>query len=240
MTAPQSSRRPDTSTGTSDLKLSRIAAAALAAVTTALVASKLGAEGTLIGAAAASMITTVATSLYQTSLERSQQRVRSLAQRSRTAHPTAVATLPGRGEFVDGRRHDAEQPPGRSGRSARWRWAAVALGAFGGFALAMMVITGFEWASGQAVGGNGKGTTIGQVVRDQSGPQRPSTPPAGPASQTPTETPTDTSEPSPTQTTAPTGGTSVERSPTQTTSDTPTPSPTTPPPLIPPLPGIGG
>lgn len=238
MTAPQSSRSPDTPTGTSDLKLSRIAATALAAVTTALVGAKLGAEGTLIGAAAASVITTIATSIYQTSLERSRERVRSLTHRGRSTHSTAVNTLPGRTQFGVGFRDDAEQPPGRYRRSAKWRWGGLILGAFGGFALAMMVITGFEWASGQTVGGNGKGTTIGQVVRDQSGPQRPTSPPAGPASQTPTETPTETSEPSPTPTTTPTDGASVQPSPTRT-SDRPTPSPTTPPPLIP-LPGIGG
>jgi hypothetical protein len=238
MTAPQSSRSPGTSTGRTDLKLSRIAATALAAVTTALVGSKLGAEGTLIGAAAASVVTTVATSIYQTSLERSRERVRSLAHRSRSAYPTAVDTLPSRTEFGDGFRDHPEQPPGRFERSAKRRWAAVTLGAFGGFVLAMMTITGFEWASGQVVGGNGKGTTIGQVVRDQSGPQQPTTPPAEPASQTPTETPTETSEPPAIPTTTPTGGGSDEPSPSQTTSNKPTPSPT-PPPLIP-LPGIGG
>jgi hypothetical protein len=236
MTAPQSSRSPDTPTTTSDLRLSRIAAAAFAAVTTALLGSKLGAEGTLIGAAAASVITTVATSVYQASLERSRERVRSLAHRSRSTHSTAVDMLPGRNGSGDKFGDGAGQPRSRSPRSATWRWGGVVLGAFGGFALAMMVITGFEWASGQAVGGNGKGTTIGQVVRDQSNPQQPPTPPAGPASQTPTETPTETTEPPPTSTTTPTGDASVEPTPTKkTTSNTPTP-----PPLIPPLPGIGG
>ena len=235
MTTPQSSRSPDTPTPTSDLKLSRIAAVALSAVTTALLGSKLGAEGTLIGAAAASVITTVATSLYQTSLERSRERVRSLAHRSRSAHPTAVDMLPGRNGSGDGFGDRAEQPAARSQRSSTWRWGGVVLGTLGGFALAMMVITGFEWASGQAVGGNGKGTTIGRVVRDQSGPQ-PTTPPTGPASQIPTGTPTETTEPPPTSTTTPPGGASIEPTPTKTTtSDTPTP-----PPLIPRLPGIGG
>ncbi|MDQ3904362.1 MAG: hypothetical protein M3300_02650, partial [Actinomycetota bacterium] len=224
-----------TPTPTSDLKLSRIAAVALSAVTTALLGSKLGAEGTLIGAAAASVITTVATSLYQTSLERSRERVRSLAHRSRSAHPTAVDMLPGRNGSGDGFGDRAEQPAARSQRSSTWRWGGVVLGTLGGFALAMMVITGFEWASGQAVGGNGKGTTIGRVVRDQSGPQ-PTTPPTGPSSQIPTGTPTETTEPPPTSTTTPPGGASIEPTPTKTTtSDTPTP-----PPLIPPLPGIGG
>ncbi|MGH3807755.1 MAG: hypothetical protein ACRDRU_14245 [Pseudonocardiaceae bacterium] len=41
------------------------------------------------------------------------------------------------------------------------------MGTLGGFVLAMMVITGFEWASGETVG-------------DQPGPQKPATPPPPP------------------------------------------------------------
>jgi hypothetical protein len=222
MTA-QSSHSPDTTNRATDIKPSRVVATALAAVTTALLSSRLGAEGTLIGAAAASVVTTVATSVYQTSLERSRERVRSLAHRTRSAHPAA----------------DAEHPPpdltAHARRSARWRWAGVVLGALGGFALAMAVITGIEWARGETVGGNGKGTTIGQVVNDQSSPQKPTAPPPGPASET-SEPPTETSEP-PATSTAP--NSSVEQSPTMTTPAKPTPRETTPPPLIPPLPRIG-
>lgn len=224
MTA-QSPHSPDTTARIADLKVSRVAAAALAAVTTALLGSMLGAEGTLIGAAAASVVTTVATSVYQTSLDRSRQRVRSLAHRTRPAHPAADAEQP--------------QPSGTelSRRSATWRWVGVVVGAIGGFALAMLVITGIEWARGETIGDNGKGTTIGQVVHDQSGPQQPAAPPEGPATQT-SEEPTKTSEPPATSTTAPNG--SGEQSPTPTTPATPSPTKTTPPPLIPPLPGISG
>ena len=228
MTA-QSPHSPDTTARITDLKVSRVAAAALAAVTTALLGSMLGAEGTLIGAAAASMVTTIATSLDQTSLERSRERVRSLAHRTRPAHPAADAEQP--------------QPSGteRSSRSATWRWVGVVVGALGGFALAMLAITGIEWARGETIGDNGKGTTIGQVVNDQPGPQQPTAPPKGPATRT-SEAPTMTSEPPATSTTAPDD--SDEQSPTMTTPATPSPSKTTtpppPPPLIPPLPGIGG
>jgi len=222
MTA-QSPHSPDTTARIADLKVSRVAATALAAVTTALLGSMLGAEGTLIGAAAASVVTTVATSVYQTSLERSRERVRSLAHRTRPAHPAADAEQP--------------QPSGAepSRRSATWRWVGVVVGAIGGFALAMLVITGIEWARGETIGDNGKGTTIGQVVNDKSGPQQPTAPPEGPAS---SEEPTKTSEPPATSTTAPNG--SGEQSPTPTTPATPSPSKTTSPPLIPPLPGISG
>jgi hypothetical protein len=238
MTAPQPPRSSDITPRATDLQLSRVAAAALAAVTTAVLGSRLGAEGTLIGAAGASVITTVATSLYQASLERSRERVRSLAHRTRPAHPASLATLsaedsPPAGDQLRG---NAKQPSNRSGRSAAWRWAGVVVAALGGFALAMMVITGFEWASGKTVGGNGKGTTIGQVVNDQSGPRQPTAPPAATTSETPTEKPTETSEPPTTITTAPSDGGSVEQSPAKTT----TPSESPQPPLIPPLPRIGG
>jgi hypothetical protein len=228
MTAPPTPTSPDDTTRKTDLNLSRVAAAALAAVTAAVIGSKLGAEGTLIGAGAASVVTTVATAVYQASLERSRQRVRSLAHRTRPA----AASEP------------SDQPSGRSRWLSKLSWGAVVVGAFGGFVLAMMAITGFEWASGGTVGGNGQGTTIGQVVKDQSGPQKPTLPPAspgpaGPSSETPAE-PTQSSEPPTTSTTAPNGGDSNEQNPTTTTANRPRPSEVTPPPLIPGLPGVGG
>jgi hypothetical protein len=232
MTAPPSPTTEDDTTRKTDLNLSRVAAAALAAVTAAVVGSTLGAEGTLIGAGAASVITTVATAFYQASLERSRQRVRSLAHRTRPA-----ATSVPSGQHLD-------HPSDRSRRLSRLSWGAVVVAAFGGFVLAMMAITGFEWASGGTVGGNGQGTTIGQVVKDQSGPPKPTLPPAspapaGPTSQTPAE-PTESSEPPTTSTTAPNGGDTNEQTPTPTTANRPRPSEVTPPPLIPGLPGVGG
>ncbi|HET9257802.1 MAG TPA: hypothetical protein VFO16_21740 [Pseudonocardiaceae bacterium] len=246
MTAPHPPTSPDNPPRTTDLNLARVAAAALAAVTTAVLSSRLGAEGTLIGAAGASVVTTVATALYQISLERSGQRVRSLTHRTRSdpdsgarltaEHPAAPDSAPGDQRITES--------PGRPARSAAVRWGAVAAGAVGGFMLAMLAITGFEWASGETVGGNGKGTTIGQVVTEPPAPKEPPASPATHAPATPTTenpipTPTGTSEPPATSTTAPNGGVDVERSPTITTSEKPTPSQTPPPSLLPGLPGIG-
>jgi hypothetical protein len=219
-------------------------------VTTAVLGSVLGAAGTLIGAAGASVITTVGTALYQASLERSRDRVHSLAQRTRplsnsrerpgigSSYSTATNAPLGDEQLTDSTREP--QPGDRSQRFMTLRWGAMIVGALGAFVLAMMVITGFEWASGETVGGNGKGTTIGRVVTDQPGPRNPTAPPAphspaGPVSETPTEIPTVTS------TTTPDEGGGVEKSPTKT-SDRPAPSEVTPtPPLIPPgLPGVGG
>src|SRR3979409_1864085 len=88
MTAPHSPTRPDDPTRQIELNMDQVAAAALAAVTTAVLGSVLGAAGTLIGAAGASVITTVGTTVYQASLERSREKVRTLAQRTRPLSPS--------------------------------------------------------------------------------------------------------------------------------------------------------
>ncbi len=251
MTAPHSPTSPDGTSRKIDLNLTHVAATALAAVTAAVLGSELGAAGTIIGAAAASVITTVGTAVYKASLERSRARVRSLAHRTRPmsaapersrierVHPAAMNTPLGNEQRTDGMREP--QVRDRSRRFARLRWGAMVVGAVGAFLLAMMVITGFEWASGGTVGG-GKGTTIGRVVTDQSGPRKPATPPvpsspAVPASEMPTQT---TEAPETTSTTAPDDDADVDESPTKT-SDGPAPSEATPTPsLLPGLPGFEG
>ena len=226
MTAPHPPTSTDGTPRKTDLNPTHVAAAALAAVTTAVLGSMLGIAGTLMGAAGASVITTVGTALYQSSLERSRERVRSLTQRTRPSRTSRE---------------------GSSARLAPPRWGAVVVGALGAFLLAMMAITGFEWASGKTVGGNGTGTTIGQVVNNQSGPQKPATPPTPYRPDAPTsETPIETSQAPDTTTSTPDGGPSVGpsigQSPTRT-SDRPAPSSevTPTPPLLPTrLPGVGG
>ena len=246
MTAPHPPTNPEATPRKTDLTLTHVAAAALAAVTTAVIGSTLGTAGTLIGAAGASVITTVGTAVYRSSLERGRDTVRSLAHHtplplpSSRQGPRTTRSHPG---TADAPLHD-ERPtnstdldpwPGeRSRRLAPQRWRAVVGGAFGAFLLAMVLITGFEWANGKTIGGNGNGTTIGQVINDQPAPRNPapSLPhnPSAPASDTPTAP----------DTTTPGGETSVEPS-TTTTTDRPTPSTVTPPPpLIPTqLPGLG-
>ena len=91
MTAPHAPTSPDATKRKADLNAAHVAAAALAAVTTAVLGSELGAAGTLIGAAGASVVTTVGTAVYQTSLERSRKRVRSLAQRARSVGQGRIA-----------------------------------------------------------------------------------------------------------------------------------------------------
>ena len=257
MTAPHSTSSPDGTPRKTDLNPTHVTAAALAAVTAAILGSTLGAAGTIIGAAGASVITTVGTAVYESSLRRSRERVRSLAPRtplsprtpegSRTerSHP-ARANAPLDDEQLTNSIDSTAQSSDRSRWFATLRWGAVVVGALGAFLLALIFITGFEWASGETVGGNGKGTTIGQVIDNPPGLRNPPAPPlphspGTPASETPTQTPPETPTAPETSTTTPDGGAGVAPSAPKTP-DRPTPSEVTPTPsLIPPvLPGIGG
>ncbi|MGH3694305.1 MAG: hypothetical protein ACRDRX_10050 [Pseudonocardiaceae bacterium] len=256
MTTPRSPTSPEDTTRTTDLNLAHVAAAALAAVTTAVLGSTLGAAGTLIGAAGASVITTVGTAFYRSSLERSRRSVRALTHRTRPApssrggsrttegsHPAATQAPLSSEQLTHSIDHELQSRE-RSRRIAMLRGGAMIVGTLGAFLLAMMLITGFEWASGQTVGGNGNGTTIERVITNQPSPSTPPTPssphnPNTPTPQTPTETPQ-----APDPDTTPDGGTKVEPAPPKT-SDRPapsevTPTSTPPPPLLPPvLPGLG-
>lgn len=253
MTAPHSPTSPDDTTRKTGPHLIHVTAAALAAVTAAVLGSTLGAPGTLIGAAAASVITTVGTAVYKASLERGRERVRALAHRTRPLTtsqegPSAERSDPavGNASLSDEQLTDStDRGPQRQNRSRRFvtlRWGAMVVGALGAFLLALVIITGFEWASGRTIGGNGKGTTIGQVVNNQHGPRSPTAPPTphnpgAPPSETPTESP----QTPDTSTTTPDGDAGVEPSPPRT-SDRLVPSEVIPtPPLIPPgLPSGGG
>lgn len=253
MTTPHSAGSDD-KTRKLDLSVTQVVAAALAAVTAAVLGSRLGAAGTVIGAAGASVILNVATVVYKTSLERSREKIRVLARstlplptsrdgsRAERSHPPA-ANAPLDDERLTDTTDSEPQPGDRSRRFTTLRWGAVVVGAVGGFVLAMMAITGFEWASGETVGGNGEGTTFGRVIDGPPGPPDPAGPLTPSTSNAPTSevAPTETTAPSSsaTTTTTPDGG-ARERSPSQS-SDTPTPSTVRPtPPLIPTiLPGPG-
>lgn len=75
-TAPTSDEAPAQKTGLlGDLTTSKILAGAGAAATSAIAGSYLGAMGTVAGAAVGSLVSTLATSIYQRSLERTQTEV---------------------------------------------------------------------------------------------------------------------------------------------------------------------
>src|SRR5947209_2650771 len=195
MTALRPPTGPDDITRKTELNPTHLAAAALAAMTSAVLGSELGVAGTIIGAAGASVITTVGTAVYESSLQRSKDRVRSLAHtprplpsppmgsRTDRSHRSAAdATVSDEQlrQEIDGGPRSAD----RSRRVVTLRWGAAVIAALGTFLLAMSLITSFERVSGQTVGGNGTGTTIGHVINNQPGPTAPSRPyrPGSPAS----------------------------------------------------------
>jgi hypothetical protein len=190
------------------LTVTQVVAGALAAVSAAVLASFFGVAGTVIGAALVSVVSTVGSALYSTSLSRTTERLR----RTREAPvppPGAPATR--------------ELPPALDPRRApaprrRPRWARVAAYAAAVFVVAMAVVTGIELVGQQPVsalvGGSDRGTsstTIGELSTASSG--RDVTPPdTGPAPPTtdapttdapttdapPTGTPDDDADPTPT------------------------------------------
>ncbi len=124
----------------SGLSVVQLTAGALAAVSSAVVASFFGVAGTLIGAAVASVISTVTATLYSQSLQGTNERLRRVREHvtrrtpaRETAGPPETAVLP------------AHLDP-RSGKARRFRirWPRVAVYAVGVFVLAMGIVTGIE------------------------------------------------------------------------------------------------
>lgn len=220
-------------------------AGALAAVSSAVLLSTLGAAGTIIGAALGSVVVTVGGALYGQGLARSRAR---LAQA-----PIAVRRRPGiaRAEATTANRHQADDPaaaladephgPGRRERFAMLPWKRIWLGAAGLFAGTVLAITAFEVAAGSTLSsmtggsGGGGGTTITHLGGGSGGGtspddgQTPSDGTTSPSSE-PTDqaSPTDLASPTAEPTDAATG------SPSESASPAPAPAtPTTPEPTLP-------
>jgi len=217
----------------------RTAAGALAAVSSAVILSTLGAAGTLIGAALGSVVATVGSALYTQGLARSRRRLaeaQTAAMRkvgvaqaevrraSRTDSDTAAdAHLAHADERLAEAKDDldaiAEEPEQDTWgqRLSSLPWRKVLLVAGGLFAVTVVAITAFELLAGQSVsqmtGGtsDGGGTTVGQVGGGRSDhPRKDDT--------TPTDQPTPTEQPS--------GSASPSEGPTPDQSDSATPTPT--------------
>ena len=183
------------------LSATQVAAGALASVSSAVVASFFGLAGTLIGAALASVISTVSAALYSSSLRKTNEKLRTARSQltgrqspvvETTVAPAAPATpatqvLPA---HLDPRRAPARRP--------RPRWTKVAVYAAAVFAIAMGVITGIELIGQKPVsalvGGTqtSQETTIGAItnassssdVQQEEEPSSPSTSTTAPATET--------------------------------------------------------
>jgi len=194
----------------SDLSFSKVSAAALAAITAAVLGSTIGVAGTVIGAAVASVITTVSSALYQRSLERSREGVRLLAARTiplPRQRPQSDVPQPEVPQSPTAALEDVQPlavPGPTTARLRRtMRWTAMAAGSVAAFALAMMVITGFENATGQTLS-DGNTSTVSQVFGGEKRTPEPAPEvPAPETSTAPSETPEPTSSPEATSTSGP-------------------------------------
>ena len=205
--------------------LPQIAGGALAAVTTAVIGSRLGVAGTLAGAAVASVLAAVASTLYTKGLERTRDGVKRIVLRDADGK-TEVLMVPD----VGGPESSVQQlgvstsgiAASTRAKRSKWRspWAlggGMAATAAVTFVVAMGMVTGWEFTSGQSLDGNRR-TTIGQVNEPQS-----STKPT-PAASASTSAPA-SDQPSATPTATPTPTTPVP-TPTPTTATTPSAAPT--------------
>jgi hypothetical protein len=134
------------------LSLVQLVASALAAVTAAVAGSYLGVNGTVIGAAVASVLSVAATALYSHSLQRTGERVR--------------AVVPASSRWIPPRPAAPVQPAPRAGGPRRApRTAVAAMAALAVFAAALAFLTGVEVVAGRPVsdllaGKAASGTTV--------------------------------------------------------------------------------
>ncbi|MFF0448148.1 hypothetical protein ACFYT4_17355 [Streptomyces sp. NPDC004609] len=161
--------RPEQRERRIDLSVPQVAGSALAAVAAAVLASRLGVYGTIIGAGVVSVVATCGGSVFQHLFSRTGEQLREATvparPRGRRAAaapiaspvdtPTRVFPSPGTtGVFGEATTHGT--------RVRRWKRPLIAAGVV--FGVAMAGITGFELLSGSGLDG-GKGTTVGSVVR---------------------------------------------------------------------------
>jgi hypothetical protein len=225
-TSPAHSARPDRESPPDtaakpkiDLSPAQVLGGALAAMTAAFLGSRLSVAGTVVGAALASVVAAVGGSLYTASLRTTQEKVKTVFQ-GRVAGSSVPTTV----ETVSWDEPTAAAPSARaaqSDRGGRVSWKRIAVAALAAFALAGVVLTGLELATGQALSG-GKGTTISQVTEQDPAPKtKPTTAPTS-ASPSPSEaSPTTSTTPVPT----PEASTSAPEPSATATEATPVPAP---------------
>lgn len=206
-------------------------AGALAAVSTTVLLSTLGAAGTLLGAALGSLAATVATAVYSTGLDRSRSRVRELS--ALRTGSTPVTRRPAQRDDAVEQRSDLGDS-GRVGWRDRLRrvgWRRLSVAALAMFLVVIAAVTAFELLAGRTLastvrGEDGGGTTISRVTRTGDGGSQSPTPPTGGA--TPSGT-TGAGTSTPTPSSSPTGEPSdAPSSPASTSSPSAEPTPQAP------------
>jgi hypothetical protein len=218
----------------------RTVAGALAAVSSAVLLSTLGAAGTIVGAALGSVIATVGGAVYSAGLAHSRERLaeaQNVALRKvgvAQAEVRRASRRQGDDEAVeahlahaDARLAEAREDldviepvdPGWRERLAELPWRRIALVAAGLFAASVLAITAFELVAGESVssitGGtdDGGGTTVSHI----GGSDGTTAPDEGGDEEAPSDTASDTA--------SPTDGPSTEGSPTTQPTEEPSESP---------------
>ncbi|MEO3812139.1 hypothetical protein ABGB17_24350 [Sphaerisporangium sp. B11E5] len=180
-----------------EISAPQVVGGALAAATAAVAASYLGVTGTVVGAALASVGTTVGNSIYTHYIERGHRRLREhgliggagdeeplTAEGEEGLARAAHATVRERGPADRPRTLDdavplnpgtAEVPHLTHTTSRRRTWATMAVATVAIFTLSMGGILAFELLSGRPLaatvhGREGTGTTLGGTVRDPAPP----------------------------------------------------------------------
>ena len=188
------------------LSATQVAAGALAAVSSAVVASFFGLAGTLIGAALASVISTVSAALYSSSLHKTKEKLGrargQLTGRQSTVEETKVA--PAAPATPATRVLPAHLDPRRApDRRSRPRWAKVAVYAAAVFVVAMGIVTGIELIGQKPVSALVSGTetsrttTLSAITNasSSSSSEEQDEDPSTPSSPTTTAPATETSAP---------------------------------------------
>jgi hypothetical protein len=154
-----------------DLTVNKVMAGAGAAATSAVLGSYFGAAGTVAGAAIGSVASTVATSIYQHSLDRTRDKITARIQQARAGGADAATQVMPRlaaGETV---RLQVE-PDVRPGMSRR-RIAIYAGATVLAFVLALLAVTGLEWAKGSSLTTGQEGTSVGRVIQGEKQAEPP-------------------------------------------------------------------
>lgn len=204
-----------------ELSALQLIAGALAAMTSAWLASWLGVAGTLIGAAVGSIVAGTASTLYSASLQRGIERSKTLLVTEQGSIVEGASG--GEDSVVEAESVADDQPEPRSSWRAllaRVNWKTVALVSAATLLIAVAVIGAYEVVSGKSYGNESNSRIVpASVTRDGgSSPQGPGTPAPTP---TVTDAPT---EGAPTTTPAPSATPTPE--PTAEAPQVPTPGPT--------------
>ena len=170
-TATSSASEQPTAQKAADLSVNKVLAGAGAAVTSAVLGSYFGATGTVAGAAFGSVASTLATTLYQRSLDRTRDtivaRVRLGAGRRTDLSdtPTVELRVPQPRVSPDAATTRLRVEPAVRRPRRIWLWAGATVLVF---VVGLLTVTGLEWAKGSSLTTGQPGTSVGRVLTPAS------------------------------------------------------------------------